>query len=157
MMGRVSVWPGWPVDPRRSAGPAPHRPPRGAISRTRAPGSTRPGDRLTPGASPPSHQPTNRRTCLRRPVPLRKARLPLITSLARARTWKTHLYVPTDIVTHATAPPRIRMRRKLVVLVRVVIRLRKRIHTFLRSRSLRRRTGNVFWHHRHPDYFRPAR
>ncbi|CAK1542085.1 unnamed protein product [Leptosia nina] len=67
MVGRVAVWPGWPVDPRRSAGPAPHRPPRGAITRTRAPGSARPGDRLT-GSSPPSHQPTNGRTRLRRPA-----------------------------------------------------------------------------------------
>ncbi|CAH2257778.1 jg8951 [Pararge aegeria aegeria] len=77
MVGRMSVWPGWPVDPRRSAGPAPHRPPRGAISSTRAPGSARPGDRLTPGCSTPSHQPTNRRTCLRRPARLPAA--PLIT------------------------------------------------------------------------------
>ncbi|CAH2049441.1 unnamed protein product, partial [Iphiclides podalirius] len=51
MVGRASVKPGWPVDPGRSAGPAPHRPPRGAITRTRAP-STRAGDRLTPSYSP---------------------------------------------------------------------------------------------------------
>lgn len=36
MMGRTSAWAGWPVDPRRSAGQAPHRPPRGAITHTRA-------------------------------------------------------------------------------------------------------------------------
>ncbi|KPI99714.1 hypothetical protein RR46_02628 [Papilio xuthus] len=64
MVGRASVEPGWPVDPGRSAGPAPHRPPtapRGGITRTRAPGSTRAGDRLTrvvllaasPARSPP--------------------------------------------------------------------------------------------------------
>lgn len=35
-VGRASR-PGWPVDPRRSAGPAPHRPPRGAITRNARP------------------------------------------------------------------------------------------------------------------------
>ncbi|KPJ15781.1 hypothetical protein RR48_09704 [Papilio machaon] len=82
MVGRASVEPGWPVDPGRSAGPAPHRPPtapRGGITRTRAPGSTRAGDRLTRvallaasparspfAASPPRRDPTGRGTCLRR-------------------------------------------------------------------------------------------
>lgn len=41
---------GWPVDPGRSAGPPPHRPPRGAIS-SRAPGSSR-GRRPTAARGP---------------------------------------------------------------------------------------------------------
>ncbi|CAH4021640.1 unnamed protein product [Pieris brassicae] len=135
MVGRVAVWPGWPVDPRRSAGPAPHRPPRGAISRTRAPGSSRPGDRLTPGFSPPSHQPTNRRTCLRRPAaPI--TTFSLIAS--QTRTYKHPLKAPP---TARSAPL---AQRKLGVSARLVIRLRKRIHTFLRSRRARMRGRDVF-------------
>ncbi|CAH0724987.1 unnamed protein product, partial [Brenthis ino] len=48
-----------PVDPRRSAGPAPHRPPRGAISHTRArlSAARRPTDARHLAAEPSTYKP----------------------------------------------------------------------------------------------------
>lgn len=142
MVGRASARPGWPVDPRRSAGPAPHRPPRGAISRTRAPGSTRAGDRLTPGYSPPRHQPTNGRTCLRRPAALRTPRFSPITPIT-PRTCSSTETDKTDTLatTHAVECCET---RKLLDSIAIIMRLRRRIHAFLGSRPPRRRTENVF-------------
>ncbi|CAG4965728.1 unnamed protein product [Parnassius apollo] len=139
MVGRASVWPSWPVDPGRSAGPAPHRPPRGAITRTRVPGSTRAGDRLTPSYSPPC----------------RLAATDLQTtghaSTAPPATRCGSLIFPSSVhaLTHCTHPPGysrvcVNIARKLAASSRVQIRLRRRIHAFLVSGSSRMRCKNVF-------------